>query len=280
MAEVIKNKIQLKRGPGAPSKGLLDVGEPGYDLINKRLYIGNGLEADATAIPNEDYVATKIANINFPVVSVNDKTGEVHITPADIGAAPAGYGLGHIAYTLPEVTDANDAAYNGWYLLGKDAANGIGCRAVMRVDAYSSSNLIQTVFSNQYSNYYPLIQQRVCFNGTWGDWEWVNPPMVAGVEYRTTERWNGKPVYVRLVNYGTMPNNTQKSISISHTGVTQIVYAEGVARHSGGVTHVPLGDHTSVAIVTEIYTTNIALTLQASTDFSAWSAMVLLKYVK
>ena len=27
--------------------------------------------------------------------------------------------------------------------------------------------------------------------------EWINPPMQAGVEYRTTERYLGKPVYVR-----------------------------------------------------------------------------------
>lgn len=30
--------------------------------------------------------------------------------------------------------------------------------------------------------------------------EWDNPPMVPGVEYRTTERWNGKPVYATLVD--------------------------------------------------------------------------------
>lgn len=29
--------------------------------------------------------------------------------------------------------------------------------------------------------------------------EWVNPPMEPGVEYRTTELWNGKPVYRQLV---------------------------------------------------------------------------------
>ena len=32
------NKIQLKRGPGAPAVGALDVGEPGFDLTNKKLY--------------------------------------------------------------------------------------------------------------------------------------------------------------------------------------------------------------------------------------------------
>ena len=32
--------------------------------------------------------------------------------------------------------------------------------------------------------------------------ERINPPMQLGVEYRTTERWNGKPVYTRLVDCG------------------------------------------------------------------------------
>ena len=32
--------------------------------------------------------------------------------------------------------------------------------------------------------------------------EWVNPPVIPGVEYRTTERYNGKPVYKRAVNIG------------------------------------------------------------------------------
>lgn len=38
-------------------------------------------------------------------------------------------------------------------------------------------------------------------NGSWGEWEWINPPMGVGVEYRTTERWNGKPVYKKLIEY-------------------------------------------------------------------------------
>ena len=36
--------------------------------------------------------------------------------------------------------------------------------------------------------------------------EWLNPPMQLGVEYRTTERWKGKPVYVKLVDFGALPN--------------------------------------------------------------------------
>ncbi len=35
-------------------------------------------------------------------------------------------------------------------------------------------------------------------NGTWRPIEWVNAPMDSGVEYRTTERYNGKAVYKML----------------------------------------------------------------------------------
>ena len=60
---------------------------------------------------------------------------------------------------------------------------------------------------------------------TWEDMEYVNPPMVAGVEYRTTERWNGKPVYTKLIDFGLSANSAQ----ITFSGATMIL------RHSGNV---------------------------------------------
>ena len=44
---------------------------------------------------------------------------------------------------------------------------------------------------------YPTCYYRVVDDVT----EWINPPMIAGVEYRTTERFDGKPVYRKLVTY-------------------------------------------------------------------------------
>lgn len=41
-------------------------------------------------------------------------------------------------------------------------------------------------------------------------WEWDNPPMEEGVEYRTTERHMGEPVYTQLVYFGALPNATGK----------------------------------------------------------------------
>lgn len=36
--------------------------------------------------------------------------------------------------------------------------------------------------------------------------EWINPPMVSGVEYRTTERFGGRPVYTQLIECGAAAN--------------------------------------------------------------------------
>ena len=49
--------------------------------------------------------------------------------------------------------------------------------------------------------------------GVWYPWEYLNPPMALGVEYRTTERYLGKPVYVRLHDFGALPNGTFKEDS-------------------------------------------------------------------
>lgn len=38
-----------------------------------------------------------------------------------------------------------------------------------------------------------------------GETEWVNPPMMFGVQYRTTERHDRSPVYVKCINIGTLP---------------------------------------------------------------------------
>lgn len=47
-----------------------------------------------------------------------------------------------------------------------------------------------------------------------GEIEWLNPPMVVGVEYRTTQRYNGFPVYAKAIDLGVFPNNN--TITVSH----------------------------------------------------------------
>lgn len=51
--------------------------------------------------------------------------------------------------------------------------------------------------------------------------EWYNPPMLIGSEYRTTERWNEKPVYVKIINFGELPNTASKSVAHNITGLVR-----------------------------------------------------------
>ena len=40
-----------------------------------------------------------------------------------------------------------------------------------------------------------------CLDGEWSPVEWQAPELKVGVEYRTTERWDGKPVYCKRVQH-------------------------------------------------------------------------------
>ena len=49
--------------------------------------------------------------------------------------------------------------------------------------------------------------------------EWFNPPMILGVEYRTTERRNDAPVYWKYVNLGKLTNGSFGEISVDSLDV-------------------------------------------------------------
>ena len=58
------------------------------------------------------------------------------------------------------------------------------------------------------------VRRRMFFDESWNEWEWENPPMEDGVEYRTVEKWNGKPVYVIAKDVTTPDVNTTKKVNL------------------------------------------------------------------
>lgn len=58
----------------------------------------------------------------------------------------------------------------------------------------------------------PIVYERQYFGQFWREWECVNPPMLEGIEYRTKERYMGKVVYTKLVNFGSLPNTKDKLV--------------------------------------------------------------------
>ena len=99
--------------------------------------------------------------------------------------------------------------------------------------------------------------------GVWGEWEYINPPMQPGVEYRTTERWGGKPVYRKYVSYVTTnqgADGTISGINIPHgiTGMENIIRCTGkigayflpYMSTSGGLTMVSQYTSTNILVRT------------------------------
>ena len=55
-----------------------------------------------------------------------------------------------------------------------------------------------------------------------GEKEWINPPLVAGVEYRTTERHTEKPIYTKMIDCGASADNKSIQYNVTKTKLIDI----------------------------------------------------------
>ena len=194
------------------------------------------------------------------------------------GKAPAGYGLGNNYGSALPNGDFDQATKNGWYYIASDyptnGPDGVPCgNAVLRVDRYSE--IEQTLYLGT-SGYQGCIMRRYYHTGlsAWQPWEWVNPRMAEGVEYRTTERYNGKPVYTKIISFGNLPNNTTKDITWSESGiVSDVIHASVITSNGALIGGVSLSGAEFTATRTNIY-------IKTTGDYSSTAALFLLKYTK
>lgn len=103
--------------------------------------------------------------------------------------------------------------------------------------------------------------------------EWFNPPMLIGVEYRTTERYMGKPVYVKVVDFGPGANKTEKSVEHGASNATVIDYG-GYAKSGNGALSVPWITHSTLSV------SNTVIIMTADANYSGYSVYVWIKYYK
>ena len=117
------------------------------------------------------------------------------------------------------LADANDGTRNGFYAMTTGAANVPFDYGVLLVHNNGNPNYVH----QELTRYYDGI--KVCRSGSyddstsavkWGPWEYVNPPMDVGYEYRTTERRNGLPVYTQFKNLGKIVNGAYGDISVTN----------------------------------------------------------------
>ena len=109
--------------------------------------------------------------------------------------------------------------------------------------------------------------------------EWINPPMAWDVEYRTTERYNSKPVYVKSMGLGTMPAaSTLKSVSFG-TGTEVAIDVTGRMEYDSDTYTIPFdrGNGTSAAIFAK--SSQICL-LSGANSIASYNVYAVVKYIK
>ena len=188
--------------------------------------------------------------------------------------APGGFGLGTAAAT---VTDLNQTVLSGWYSCA-GSSNGpssnfygwllvssrTGAGGMIRQDAWNA--LAQ-----------PDHFARYAVDGVWTPWEYVNPPMQLGVEYRTVERYNGKPIHIKAVSLGLLENNTSKSVEHGISDFESCVECSGF---SGPINLVGSGGVDSIYATTSRVGIDTNGSFSSAATSSKLNTVAIIKYTK
>lgn len=172
---------------------------------------------------------------------VNNKelSADITLSSADVLAAPRGLTMdkgasgtaGNLETWLKTKFDAMDTSY--WGIIHHFMYNAQGgfentpgaAAGVYFFEVQKQMTGYGSITATGYNGY---ILQMTCKNNVWTPWEWINPPMALGVEYRTTERYMGKPVYCKLIDCGALTANTFKIATALSANGDKAVRAEAV----------------------------------------------------
>lgn len=180
---------------------------------------------------------------------------------ADVGAAPAGYGLGEVPKNS---TDVNTELTDGYFRTTSATANAPFTHGAGHVTAYNATEAVQTLICT--ANGREVIRRTTDGGVTWVE-EHTNPPMTDGTEYRTRERIDNKIVYKRnnggIIEYRLDGETAWKpyadAVGAALTNHGHTATASGTAVGANGTVSAitGFGTHTTAAAITALNTTTI-----------------------
>lgn len=194
-----------------------------------------------------------------------------------------GYGLGkeNPEKTISTVADLDSAKAAGWYRYAcpNTTLNNItfnyGVLFVSPIQGSDDGCHQELIIMGT-----GIILRRDLYNGTWYNWQAENPPMVFGTEYLTTERFNGKVVYSKLVNFGTMPNKANKYTSVGTLPVgAKNVQFYGFAYEASSGEHFAL-NYPGVKCWVNTKPEAMYIGMNTDADWTTCTAYFIVKYTK
>lgn len=190
--------------------------------------------------------------------------------------APGGYGLGGEVADAPKDSedwpDANLITATGFYRAFRNLPYG-GWNYVTHLQ-YGTTNALQ--FSAYASGETYALREKI--QNVWGDWDYINPAMRAGFEYRTTERYLGKPVYTMAFSFGALPNASDKEVAMPGTdGTCKIIEIHGYASNEMSL---PGVSGLSEALQVTLTGIGNKAYIKTGADRSSATATIVAKYIK
>lgn len=190
-------------------------------------------------------------------------------------AAPAGYGLGNGA-TLKNWTDVDSITVNGWYKFNEVIQIGDTTlySPFMRVDSADTGNAAQTIFP--YVDRFVMLHRRLAA-GAWGEWLWDSPYFWGNAEYATTEMWEGKIVYTKVIHLGRL-NAANAAVRVSHNcNSVNFISCRGLAidTSTGTTWELVNGGNNG-----DCYVDNGTVIIHSVVDMTAFHGYAVLKYTK
>lgn len=191
--------------------------------------------------------------------------------------APAGYGVGGYCKNIDHWDNATAC---GWYSTANGSPTASIDATVWAGEVMAdplTGQITQTVRAQGKDATYAAT--RHFFDNLWSPWEWVNPPMEIGVEYRTTERWQGKPVYYKVVDFGGLPNETTATVPI---GVENIEWAflDLSKSWAGPASDLTTNYVTNSAAITELIVSEGQISITTNASMTGTLAYIAVKYTK
>lgn len=129
---------------------------------------------------------------------------------------------------------------------------------------------------------YNAFEFRRVFNETaWKEWEWVNPVLGVGTEYRTTELYNGKPVYAKVVDMGTMPNATKKQVLHKINGIEYVIDFRVLGRDAyDNILYISSASGQIASVTNTAGVNGVYVWVNTTANLSLFSGQAYMKYTK
>lgn len=189
-------------------------------------------------------------------------------TPADaLAHLMPGYGLGPYSVATEAELKEVLSTVMSYMADGTSKSFSVNCTSInsglRRVGLWFVTIRRETSLNATISAVRATTTEAVCYmgfntiiGGFLDEWEWLNPHMNLGTEYKTPFRVGSAPVFVKVVNFGTLPASGSKTKAHGCTDIGRIVFAsiystEGMYLTADASTHLWIDTESIVVTVDE-----------------------------